>query len=453
MKHIIYPLYFAWIAAAVVFNLAGRGRLSRRTRAAGNVAWGLGVCVFMFLASEPLYCFYEFRIGYWHAARLALVDPVNMYGVKDMAFVNLPILALPLLPFAAFGEYEAGALFALLGVAVSIGAWLQLARLGKLDGKGRWLLAGLFVINGPLFYGLRQGNATVLVLPLLAAALAALLAGRAFRAGMLLAAAGLIKPPLLLLPAYYAFRRRWRIAAGSAAVGLAVVAASLLIFGVEVHQAWYERCIQPFAGQALTSYTCQSLTSFLVRWDSIGDCGEFRWMIPFERWPRVLHHLLVAALGGATLLVCCRRPGRERAAAERLDFCLVLCLALVISPICWTHYYLLLLLPAALLLGKIAGRPPSRGRLAALAIAFLALSLPVRGWSVDRWWLCLLVSHYLAGALLLLATLAAARWKLTSNPGVATSELPKHPFMEIDTAVRRESVCGYLPAGGGSARR
>jgi hypothetical protein len=167
----------------------------------------------MALASEPKDWFYEFRIGYWHAARLALSDPVNMYGATQFAFVNLPLLALPFLPFAGLAEYQAGAAFGVLGVAACVGAWLQLARLGKLDGRGRWLLAGLFVLNGPLFYCLRQGNATILVLPLLAAALAALAAGRDLRVGALLAVATLIKPPLLLLPAYYLLRRRWRVAA------------------------------------------------------------------------------------------------------------------------------------------------------------------------------------------------------------------------------------------------
>src|SRR5207302_2590404 len=143
---------------------------------------------------------------------------------------NLPVLALPFLPFAGLGEYQAGAVFLMLGAALGAGAWLQLVRLGKLDGRARWLLAGLFVLNGPLFYCLRQGNATILVLPLLAAALAGLGAGRPFRSGVLLAAAGLVKPPLLLLPAYYAFRRRWRVVAGSALAGLAAGAASLLFF-------------------------------------------------------------------------------------------------------------------------------------------------------------------------------------------------------------------------------
>src|SRR5215831_6420209 len=112
MKHIYYPLYLALVAAVVLVTLAGRRRLSPRARAAAAVACGVGACTFMTLASEPLHWFYEFRIGYWHAARLALVNPTEMYGSGTFAFVNLPVLALPFLPFAALGEYQAGAVFA-----------------------------------------------------------------------------------------------------------------------------------------------------------------------------------------------------------------------------------------------------------------------------------------------------------------------------------------------------
>jgi hypothetical protein len=420
VKHIYYPIYLAWIAVVVAINLAGRRRLSARALRISNIAWGLATCVFMILASEPLDWFYEFRIGYWHAARLVLADPMAMYGPTQFAFVNLPLLALLFVPFAWLAEYQAGALFVGLAVVISVIAWRQLIRLAKLDGKARWLLAGLFVLNGPLFYCLRQGNATILVLPLLVAALASLLEGRSYRCGLLLAVAGLIKPPLLLLPAYYTFRREWRITAGSAGVGLCAGLASLGLFGVEVHRAWYACCVQPFAGRALASYTSQSVSSCLARMFCPGDCGEIWWPIPVDGRFRALQYALVGALALATLLVCLRRAGQETAAAKRLDYCLVLCLALVSGPVCWTHYFLILLLPAALLLGSEVGARPSLRRLNALAVAFLAMSLPVRGWSVNRLGLSVLVSHYLAGALLLMAILGVLRYRL--GPAVASEQ-------------------------------
>lgn len=421
MKQLYYSLYVGWIIVAVLFNFACRGRLSSRTRAFGNLAWGVVCVVFMLLASEPQDWFHEFRIGYWRAGNLVLSSPKEMYGALQLSYVNLPILALAFLPFASLGAYFAGAIFASLGVAAAILAYFQLVRMARLGRRGRWLLAGLFVINGPLFYCLRQGNATVFVLPMLLAALCALEIGHERKCGVLLGAIALLKPPLLLLPGYYVLRRRWPVVVAAAAVVLGTTVASLLVFGVDVHRAWYDCCVRPFQGRALSSYTSQSLSSFLVRWTTEGDCGEVWWPVAVGARFEALHHGSVAFLAVVTLALCLSRAGHKRDVANRLDFCLVLCLALIASPVCWTHYFLLLLLPGALLLSNSVG-PRSVGRLAALAFAFAVLSPPVRGWAVDRWWLAILVSHYLIGAVTLMATLAVARRGLARE--YAQSHLP-----------------------------
>jgi hypothetical protein len=425
MKSIFYPLYIALIALLIAFHqVARRYRLSPSLVSAGYVLWGVLACAFMILASEPSDWFYDFRIGYWHAARHVFTDPIRMYSPNEFAlvrsanqfaFVNLPVLALPLIPFSRLGQYQAGLLFSLLAGLLAVVAWLQLVRLAELDSPRRLLLAVLFVLNGPLFYGLRQGNSTVLILPLVTAALAALGAGQGVRAGVLLAVAGLIKPPLLLLPAYYTLRGRWRVTAGSALVGGVGLGASLLLFSGEVHRAWYACCVQPFQGCAMVSYNAQSLSSLLARWSCDLPAGDIMWLVwpvPLSARYQALHTLLAGCLAAITLLPCWFRTGGQPTASERLNFCLVLCLALVMSPVCWTHYYLLLLLPAAILLGPVGGVPPTRGRLVALAAAFFVMSFPVRGWSIDRQGLSLLVSHYFAGALFLMAILIHTRWTL-----------------------------------------
>jgi hypothetical protein len=414
VKHIYYPLYLALIAGVVLFNvLARRRRLSPRLVAACNIAWGLGVCVFMMFGSEPPDWFHDFRIAYWHAGRLALTDPVNMYdGVKEIAFVNLPLVSLLFVPFSGLGQYAASGVFLALSAAVAVAAWWQLVRLAGLTGNQRWLLAGLFVLSGPFFYGLRHGNATIFVLPLLTAALGSLVAGRSLRSGALLGLAVLMKPPLLLLPAYYTLRRNWRVAVGSAAVLAAAGLASLLLFDLEVHRAWIDRSVGPFARQPVAAYNCHSITTFLARFVAQGDYGE-RWAtIPVGRMFRLVNLLVTLALSGCVLLVCLRRAVTESEAAGRLDFCLILCLALLTSPICWTHYFLFLLLPAALFLGGQLGVAPTRGWLATGAAAFLAMWVPVRGWALPHWWQRLLVAHPMAGALGVVVLLAVARWRL-----------------------------------------
>jgi hypothetical protein len=411
MKHLYYPLYLAILASLLLFRwVAHRLRLSPRWIAAGYLLWGVGTSVFMVLSCEPWDWFRDFHLGYWSAGRMAFTAPADMYGAFELTFVNLPLVAVAFVPFVSLGPYTAGTIFGVISLGVAVLAWWQLVSLGSLGVRQRWLLAGLFVLSGPLFYSLREGNLTTWVLPLLVAALAALLANRAWRCGALLGVAVIIKPPLLLLPAYYAFRRRWSVAGGSALVILAAVACSVVVFGIDVHRIWYERCLAPFSAGPVGAYNSQSISSFLGRFWAAADCGEYWRPIPVGPGFHLLNKAVLLLVAGSVVLVCLRRRGEDPRIAERLDYCLVLSLALLLSPLCWTHYFLLLLLPAALLLGGQLGPWPAGGKWA-LPLAFLAQSIPVRAWALGHWWLSLIASHYFAGALVVLASLLAMRWR------------------------------------------
>jgi hypothetical protein len=439
MKHILYPIYLNLIAATLLFNLlAQRYRLRGCVIGLVNTIWAAITILFMFAASEPWDVFHDFRVGYYTAGKLAFTDPAGMYDASLQGFVNLPIVALLFTPLAAFEEYQAGVLFTAAGIAAITLGWWMLVRLAGLRGWRRWALAGMFVVSGPLFYSVRQGNSTHLLLPVLAGALLCLQSNRQTGAGVLLAVAAVIKPPLMLLPAYFGLRCRWRVALASAAVVGFAGLSSLLVFGLEVNQIWYERSIRPFAGKPMPAYNAQSIPCALARQVTPNEIdGPDAWVpMMLNARLKAVNTTLVGLLAAGTLLLCLFRGGMGRAAADYFDICLVLCLTMLISPVCWSHYYLLLLIPAALCLGGRLGVPARRGWIGAVSLAFLLMSLPVRGWAAGPWWVRLAVSHCLTGGLLLLGALAAARWQLArqvaasrpiGNLPIAANALPSTP--------------------------
>jgi hypothetical protein len=97
-----------------------------------------------------------------------------------------------------------------------------------------------------------------------------------------------------------------------------------------------------------------------------------------------------------------------------LELSMVLCVALIISPVSWTHYYLLLLLPLSLYTGQKLAIPLHGGWLVAIIACVLLISPPVTFVSPTNWLSAqivnkFLVSHYLGGAMLLWFLLGYAR--------------------------------------------
>jgi hypothetical protein len=122
-----------------------------------------------------------------------------------------------------------------------------------------------------------------------------------------------------------------------------------------------------------------------------------------------------AFLLGLSSLLLLRRPGTKHRDTMYLELSMVLCLALLISPISWTHYYLLLLLPLSLYAGNRLTMPDRGGWLVAVMAATVLLAPPVRftaGAVSNGLVETLLLSHYVMGALLLWGVLAYARWRV-----------------------------------------
>jgi hypothetical protein len=383
-------------------------------------ALALVFAIALLLASDPPDLMADFTDAY-HAAGVALqagpagLAPLIERGVEG--FVNLPLVAWLFWPFGLLPVGWAMALFGLLGVAATLWCWVLVARLAGLDQQRSALLLLLFAANGPLLYGLKEGNTSHFVLLLLVLAMTCVKQRRDVAAGALLGVAAVIKPPLLLLGAYFLLRRRWRVVAGGSAVVAGCAGISLMIFGWDLHERWYELCIRRFSGQPVPAFNVQSIQAFLLRIQegtgSVLDWSPVAFAHPFAIWSKVL--VAMAALAALAALLWPRSAAQRTAAGGwMLEVQLVVVLVCVISPISWSHYYTWLLLPIAFFLADSCPLRQQRWLHLAGWMGIVLASAPivatgwVPGWSIVPWF-AISTSGLLLAGLLWLVLLVGAR--------------------------------------------
>ncbi len=377
------------------------------------------ISAFAMIISEPPNLFSDFRKAYQAAGKAILEGPDALAPLigGDLfsdRFVNLPIVAYLFAPFGLISSISmrgTATLFVLLGVCMSLWAWHLLRREAKLDDSRGWLLLFLFAANGPLIYSSKEGNTSQMVLLGLVGALALLRSQRNVLAGVLLGFCALIKLPLLIFGPYFVARRNWGATLGfSAFLGVSGLL-SLLVFGWELNWTWFESSVLKFGHHAIAAYNVQSIPGFLLRlvageqflrdWSAVGITES----------QRLLGRGVVIAIIVAAILVCAKRPAAsssaQRAEWNNFEFCLVVLLAILASPLSWTHYYCWLLIPIAFFLREgsaLASRPPAQwaGWTAVFLISPVAALLSFAEHPVlQAIYAKLIVSNYLAGALLL----------------------------------------------------
>jgi alpha-1,2-mannosyltransferase len=407
-------------------------------RAQIGLTW-LGICCVAALAqvalwwvSEPAYLFSDFYKAYYPVGQVLLAEgPRQTWDAGEsgvLTFVNLPILGYLFVPLAVLDPLQAAWIYLGFGVVAIAAMLLLLARCLDLSPRKFAILVLLFAVNGPLVNSLREGNTSHIVALLLTVSLVLILSGWLFTAGALLGFCALVKLPLLLFGVYYLVQRRWRIVAGSAsAIGLLVLL-SVGIFGAQVNLGWYQNCVAPYLKGVVGAFNVQSIDAFLLRL-ATGEAQLWDWdPIEISLFHRIVRTLIVGSMFAATLFPMLRANRRgprvvaQDANAQALvEFVLVLNLALVTSPLSWTHYYLLLLLPAALLL---AGRLPTADGPATYRLMYVGLllaSLPVMApglgdRSLGPVFARTAVSVWLLGGLLMLAGLTRAAWQQGLDP-------------------------------------
>jgi alpha-1,2-mannosyltransferase len=392
-----------------------------------SVLTGTAIHLALWQISEPANLFSDFFKAYYSAGEAVLTDEVAALYREgaEVTFVNMPILAFLFAPLAWLDDPDAGSIFLALGLTAALASWALLARIGRYGVSGAALLAFIFLINGPMVNSLREGNTTHFLLLLLTLALLLWRAGWDYSAGLVLGFCALFKLPLLLFGAYFLFRRRWRILAGGATIAALIIGLSLWLFGIAMHVTWYRVCVEPFMSGVIPAFNVQSIDAFLLRL-STGAALLQDWSpMPLPPVYRVVRTILLLAIyGGAVALIWrggrhepFRRVSGDLSARDLIEFSLVLTLALVTSPLAWTHYYLLLLLPWALYQGGLLSLPDDTLSRSLMWGALALISLPVLMPNLSPGMAAELtartvVSMWLFGGLLALIALARGAWSI-----------------------------------------
>lgn len=223
-----------------------------------------------------------------------------------------------------------------------------------------WMLLpalALLLAGWPLHLQLYHGQLNLVLLLSIVGTWALDRTGRPCAAGTLLGVAVAIKLFPAFLFVYFVARRRWR-AVGAGVVCLVVLTAlTVAAEGWESYRT-YATQVVPHVAQLRSSWLNDSLAGFSSRLFDPRPIGGWH-VLPLWRAPSLAR----AATGlGAGLVLALLIPvawrARRRAEGDRA-FALAVTAMLLVSPITWDDYFLLLLLPVVWLWPRLApGRPP-----------------------------------------------------------------------------------------------
>ncbi len=254
------------------------------------------------------------------------------------------------LPLASLSYWDAFLIWSLLSLAaLTASFWLMIRQLGIAFSP--WLLLPLVTILllcGPFRQHMNQGQLGIILLLLITASWAASRSGWLLWAGVFLGAATALKlfPGFLFL--YFVLWRQWRTV-GAGIVTVAVLTAlTAAIFGVDTYHS-YVRDALPEAARFRNGWNNASLLGF---WSKLFDEGAGQvvplWYSPWLAWAGTL------TCSAAVAALTARAIWRVRSQAEcGTAFGLCVIAMLLLSPVTWEHYFVLLFLPAIILWARL----------------------------------------------------------------------------------------------------
>lgn len=285
-----------------------------------------------------------------------------------VAQAHPPTLLLAMAPLVLvlgpYGAYWALTLLTIVAAALTAGVLVTV--LAPARSTREQMLAVLALVSWqPVLATVRDGQVSVLIASGLVLGWAELRRGRDMRAGVAVGAAAVLKLYPLLILVLLAVRRHKACAAaiGIVAVGLGVVAI----------------VADPGAWTAYAASARVIIVAFATAPYNLSLLARLHALLP-ERLVLSAYPVVAGVALSATLLAL-RRTGGSRDAIQTIDleFAAFMTLALLLSPVAWHHYVVMLALPIVFV-AIAAWKNGGRTALASACALAIVLSLPDDLW-------------------------------------------------------------------------
>lgn len=308
----------------------------------------------------------DFGVDYCAAGvLLAGGDIYDVAGLRSFAaqagaqmdrggYIKPPLFAVALTPLAALRFDTARRVWCVLNHAFLIASVLMLAAALFPRGKERRALAAaliLLALNAePVRAHMATGQTNLLVLTLVCAALWAHERGRDSVAGAALGVAVAIKLYPATLVAYFLWKRRWRVALSACAAAAVCAAATVVVLGIDLHVDYALRVLPTLLHHRpdVAHYSNQSIYACFYR--LFVDNLYTDAVINSPVRGRVVSAICCGVLVCITALRC--RPRSSQVVEEAG---LVVMATTVIVTQAWDMNFVLMLLPAGVMLRHLAG--------------------------------------------------------------------------------------------------
>jgi hypothetical protein len=322
---------------------------AQRPWIAGSAAIAVSLFGLWNLLNELALPPYDFTI-YWQAAQRfqqgqPIYETALLTRTPFAVYKYHPIFLGFILPLTSFSAEQAALIWRIIQFSAMLaGAGLILLSFFRTQ-SWIWLTIGVLLLSfSPITLSIRLGQIDGLLLLLIAAAVSLAHTQRHPLSGIAYSVIGILKVYPALIMIADLVQRRWRVILTTISSGVFLILASLAWFGWHNELAFWREVVPSLSIRTIR-LSNQSLYGLIGRtlYPNLIDSGNLGTELPLVT---ALHLLASLIIGAITAWAIWRISLRRNLARFHLDVaCLLICTILLVIPVSWDHYQVLLLLP------------------------------------------------------------------------------------------------------------